>query len=211
MRQILSRCLLATACLSLCLLWTYPNWAETYEHIPISPPVERNEPDPRFISYTFPPGTAFQVLLQTPLDTSINELQDPVEAIMDHNLYMKEELALPKNTRFMGTITRLDKPIEGMDAIFCIMFNEIELQNGEKLPITAHVRTERPDHLWGGQSTPGTKPMLSTQHIWGIGEYNRIVFGGPRAMGKDIKFPPGEHWTLILDQPLTIVKAREED
>ena len=45
--------------------------------------------------------------------------------------------------------------------------------------------------------------MRATQRVWGIGEYNRIVYGGPRAMGSHVKFLPGEHWTIILDQPLT--------
>lgn len=203
---------LALACLGISWLAICPNGAAVnIMNIPISPPMQRTEPDPRFIAYTFPPGTAFQVLLQTPLDTAINELQDPVEVIMDHNLYLQEELVLPKNTRFNGLVARLEKPQQGMDAIMGIMFNEILLQNGEKLPIVAHVRTERPDHLWGGRVTQGTKPVLSTQRVWGIGEYNRITFAGPRAMGADIKIPPGEHWTIILDEPLTIVKARRED
>jgi hypothetical protein len=47
--------------------------------------------------------------------------------------------------------------------------------------------------------------------VAGIGEYNRIVFGGPRAMGQHIEFLPGEHWTIILDQPLTLVLPRERE
>jgi hypothetical protein len=134
-----------------------------------------------------------------------------VEVIMDHNLYYGEELILAKNTRFNGLITQLDAPVQGMNAILRVNFNEILMDNGEKLPISAHVRTERPDHTWGGGVTQGTKPVLSTQRVWEIGEYNRIVFAGPRAMGEHIKIPPGEHWTLILDQPLTIVKPKDND
>lgn len=204
MRTRSSSILLSLTVLCLGVITTGPNWA-----VPVSPPAQRTEPDARFIQYTLPPGTAFQVLLQTPLDTSISQNQDPVEAIMDHNLYYDEELILAKNTRFNGLITQLDPPIQGMDAILRVNFNEILMDNGEKLPIAAHVRTDRPDHTWGGQVTPGTKPVLSTQRVWEIGEYNRIVFAGPRAMGKDVKIPPGEHWTLILDQPLTIIKPRD--
>jgi hypothetical protein len=181
------------------------NWAA----VPISPPVERSEPDEDFIQYTLPRGTAFQVLLQTPIDTSISQINDPVEVIMVHNLYLLQEMILPKSTRFNGSITRLEPPIQGMNAILQVNFSEIILNNGEKMPISAHVRTERPDHTWGGQVTSGTKPVLSTQRVWEIGEYNRIVFAGPRAMGEHVKFPPGEHWTLILDEPLTILNARE--
>ena len=46
---------------------------------------------------------------------------------------------------------------------------------------------------------------------YGIGEYNRTVYGGPRAMGHDLEFLPGEHWTIILEQPLTLVLPRNPD
>ena len=187
---------------------TLPLWA--YVGPPPPSPAVRSEPDPRFIQYTLPAGSAFQVLLQSPLDTSINQAQDPVEAIMDHNLYLGEELILPKNTRFKGMVAQLDPPIQGRNGILRVIFTDMFLNNGEILPITAHVRTERPDHQWGGEATRGTKPVLSTQRVMGIGEYNRVVYAGPRAMGQHIKIPPGEHWIIILDQPLTILKPKEE-
>ncbi len=177
----------------------------------VSPPVVRDESDPRFTRYTLASGTALQILLQTPINTGVNQPNDPVEGIMTKNLYLGNRLILSKNTRFNGIISRLDPAIQGRDAILGIRFTEIMLDNGEKLPLETHVRTEHPEHIWGGKVTPGTKPMLSTQRVWGIGEYNRIVFGGPRAMGAQIDFLPGEHWTIILEQPLTLVLPIEEE
>lgn len=130
--------------------------------IKISPPVKRSEPDPRFINYALAPGTAFHVLIQTPISTEVSQAEDPVEAIATQKLYLYEELIIPKNTRFMGKIIRLEAPFEGKDAVLSVIFNEIILENGEKLPIVAHVRTDRADHTWGGQLTQGTKAMLST-------------------------------------------------
>ena len=181
-----------------------------YKGPPHSAPVERTEPDPRFVQYSLPPGSAFQILLETPLSTAINQLKDPVEGVMDHNLYLNEELILTKNTRFTGYISKLVPPIQGRNGILQVIFNAITTEDGEKLPIVAHVRTERTDHQWGGELTPGTKPMLSTQRVYGLGEYNRIVFGGPRAMGKAIEILPGEHWILILEQPLVLLKPKTE-
>lgn len=180
------------------------------KHIPISPPVTRSEPDSRFVNYHLPAGTAFHVLSQTPVSTAINQPDDPIEAITDANLYLGEELLIPKNTRFIGKISRLDPPIAGRDAILAVSFHQVRLDNGENLPIVSHVRTDRPDRTWGGKVTQGTKPYLSTQRVAGIGEYNKIVYGGPRAMGKHIDIPPGEHWTIILDQPLNIIKGQED-
>lgn len=195
---------------SLSLLSLHPAAsAEDTSKIPISPPVQRTEPDPRFINYTLPAGTAFHVLLQTPLSTEINQPDDPVEVISNQHIYLYEELMFPKNTRFLGKISQLEPPIQGREGILAVTFQEVILSNGEKLPIQAHVRTDRKDHTWGGKLTSGTKPYLSTQRVAGIGEYNKVVFGGPRAMGTHITIPPGEHWTIILDQPLSITKAKE--
>ena len=164
-----------------------------------------------FVEYTFPAGMALHVLSQSAISTDISQLNDPVEAITDQNLYLYEELVIPKNTRVLGIVSRIEPPVQGRDGILAIRFTEVILDNGERLPISAHVRTEHPEQIWGGKVTQGTKPVLSTQRVWGIGEYNRIVFAGPRAMGKDITLPPGDHWTISLDQPLTLVKAKDEE
>jgi hypothetical protein len=121
-----------------------------------------------------------------------------------------ERLLLTHNTRLSGQIARLEPPMQGRDAVLAVRFTEIHTESGEQLPLQAHVRTEHPEHLWGGQVTPGTKPMLSTQRVLGIGEYNRVVYGGPRAMGRNIEFPPGEHWTIILEKPLTLVLPKSD-
>lgn len=186
-----------------------PAWSE----VPVSPPVHQERlsgPEGR-MSYTLPAGTALQVLLQTPIDTSVNQSGDPLEAIMTQNLYLYGRLLLSKNARFNGLISRLEPAFQGRDAVLAVRFSEIILDANHKQPIAAHVRTENKEHLWGGNVTPGTKAIRSTQRIMGIGEYNRIVFGGPRAMGANIHFDPGEHWTIILEQPLVLVSPLEED
>src|SRR5690606_1032549 len=91
----------------------------------VTPPVERTEPDSRFINFRLPPGSAFHVLLQTPINTEVSQLDDPVEAITDQYLFLYEELMLPKNTRFVGKISRLEIPVEGRDGILGINFRQV--------------------------------------------------------------------------------------
>lgn len=215
--------LFASALFPPCLLLITAGWLWLPAMaVKLPPPSRKSVPadcrplDARFAECTLPPGSALLVILQTPLDTSINEPQDPVDAITDHNLYLqtpylKNGLLLSRNAHLKGSIRVLEKPIEGRDAILGVHFHEIILDNGEKLPIDAHVRTDRHNGLWGGGLTQGTRPVLSTQHVWGIGDYKRTVFAGPRAMGEDIRIPPGEHWILILDEALVLVKERNPD
>lgn len=178
----------------------------------VSPTVDCVDLDERFTSCTLKPGTAIQVLLQTPISTAHNRVGDPVEVIVTHSIYRLEQKLLSQSARVFGTVTRLEPAVEGRDGVLDVRFNSLLESNGEeRLPLKAHVRTERSDHSWGGAVTPGSKPFLSVQKVWGIGYYNRIVYGGPRRMGKSIEMKPGEFWTLILDSPLTIVRARPRE
>jgi hypothetical protein len=172
---------------------------------PQTPPADVEERSEAFNAYKLRPGTPLFVLLQTPVDTNVNQVGDPIEGSIPQDLYLSNQLIISKNARVKGLISRLDKPIQGRNAIMALRFTEITLANGDKIPIQAYVKTERPDHTWGGELTPGTKPYAVMHRVEGIGEYNKIVMGGPRAMGAQISFPPGERLTIILESPLAIV------
>lgn len=175
-----------------------------------TPPAEIDKTPEGFEIYTLRKGTPLFVLLQTPISTAVNQPLDSVDAAVSQDLYLGARLILSKHARLKGAITVLEKPIQGRNAILGIRFMEMTLPNGEKLPIQAYIKTDRSDHNWGGELTEGTKPMKVTHRVEGIGEYNKLVFGGPRALGTHLKYSPGERWTIILDQPVSIVLPKEE-
>ena len=175
-----------------------------------TPPVRLEEPGEGFISVGFRPGTPLFVLLQTPVNTASNNPGDPLDAVVFQDMYLNNQLVLPRNTRVKGVISVLEKPIQGRNAILAFKFVELELPNGEILPFSAKVKTERPDYTWGGELTSGTKPLVVQHNISGIGSYNKVVFGGPRALGTHIRFAPGERLTLILETPIKIVLPKPE-
>ena len=163
-----------------------------------------------FNIYTLPAGTPFHVLLQTPIHTGSSQLYDPIEASVAQDLYLGEALMISQNSRVRGRIVRLEQPIQGQNAILKVDFTDLILPNGETLPIKAYIKTDRPDHSWGGQLTPGTKPRRVTHRVWGIGDYNKTVMGGPRAMGVHLEALPGERYTIILEEPVKIVNPKRD-
>lgn len=173
------------------------------------PPVEHGAENSSFKQYTLPSGTGFHVLLQTPLHTETNQLGDPVEAMMAQSLFLYNDVMVPENTFFKGQIVTLESPIQGRNAILGVKFFQMNLPNGDRIPINAYVKTERKDHTWGGQLTGGTEPKKVVQRVWGLGDYNKIVMTGPRQMGLHIQAIPGEHWTLVLEQPVSLVKPTD--
>ncbi len=197
--------------LCLCVLLLLPGMRPAQSAPQVSPPVDRQPADEHFDRFTLQAATPLHILLQTPVSTETNQMNDPVEAVLAQNLYLGADLLLSKKTRLFGRITRLEPPIQGRDAILEVRFTDILLDNGERLPIAAHVRTEHPEHIWGGKVTEGTKPVLITQNVHAIGQYNRVMFRGPRRMGSHVVIGPGDHWVIILEQPLTLVKPNQPD
>jgi len=172
---------------------------------PRTPPATQQALTDYFETYTLNPGTPMFVLLQTPLSTAINTVGDTVEVALSQDMYLGQHKILSKNTRLVGQVSLAERAMEGRNALLALRFTEMRLPNGERLPIQAHIKTDRPNHVFGGELTPGTKPMRVTHRIEGIGPYNQVVFGGPRAMGAEVVFAPGERWTLILEQPVSLV------
>ncbi len=196
---------------SLGLGWVcYPMAAWAYESPPpVSVQTTESDGDARYRQYTLPLGTPFHVLLQSRVHTAFNQPMDLLEAAMAQDLYLGAEKMISRDARFIGHIERLAPPMEGRNAILHIRFHELKLANGERIPVRAYIKTERPDHSWGGELTPGTIPKKITHRIAGIGDYNKTVWTGPRAMGQHIEFLPGERWTLILEEPITLVRPEE--
>ncbi len=164
-----------------------------------------------FHVYRLPVGTPLSIVLQSPIGSAVNQVGDPVEAAVTQNFYIGSQIMISKNARLKGKVTLLELPIQGRNALMGVAFDELYLQNGERVPIDSYVRTERPDHLWGGQLTPGTEFKRVTHRVLGIGTYNKTVLAGERQMGRHLQFLPGEHLRIILTRPITVVVPKESN
>lgn len=187
------------------------HFAMAQQSMPTPPSVTTEASSDGFMHYTLPVGSPLHVFLETPIHTKANQSGDPITATLINTLYLNETVLLDKNCKLTGLIQRLEPPIQGRNAVVQVHFNQIKLTNGETLPISAYIKTLLPDHSFGGELTPGTKPKAVVHKVWGIGEYNKIVMAGPREMGNHIEFLPGERWTLILEQPLTLTQTQSEE
>jgi hypothetical protein len=206
---------LAPLCLMALLLsmpskgWAAPAAVAHIKSDSVSPEVKIVHLDSRFDAYILSQNMALQVVLQTPISTDVNQVGDPIEGSINHNVYVGTTLLIPHGTRLFGQVTRLEAAAEGKDGVLAVRFNSILMQDSqESIPISAHVKTEEADHTWGGYATRGTIAYSSTQRAWYTGEYNRTVYGGKWRVGEHIIQSPGEFWTVVLDTPITVVKQR---
>ncbi len=179
------------------------SWAGP-ENVP-PPPVAVDESSPEFRVYTLSAGTPLAVVLQTPLNTAVNRVNDRVEAAVTQDFYLGAHKMISRNARLAGSVVLSEGPIQGRNAVLGIRFHELTLENGERVPVQAYVKTAHPQHLWGGELTPGTKYKRVSHRVMGLGVYNQAVLAGPRQMGAHIEFLPGERLTVILEQPVNLV------
>ncbi len=183
--------------------------------VPGRPPLSENAPPPvnnwldgEYRVYDLPVGTPLMVILHNPIHTAINQPGDTVEAAVTQDIYVGQEKIITKSARLKGSITTLEQPLIGQNAVLGFQFNQLTLANGDQHLINGVVRTGRADHRYGGELTPGTEYEKVTHRVMGIGAYNKAVLTGPRQMGHHIEFKPGDHFIVTLANPLQLVLDR---
>src|ERR1044071_1311940 len=56
---------------------------------------------------TIEPETKTRLVLQSQLNSKLNEVGDPVTAVLDDAVYVNNELVLPRGTEFRGRVTEV--------------------------------------------------------------------------------------------------------
>ncbi|MDH4379680.1 MAG: hypothetical protein QE263_07225 [Vampirovibrionales bacterium] len=178
-----------------------PVWEAIPDPIVSKRPVAEYSED----SVTLPANSAWNVWLNTPIDSESQRVGEPVTATLATDVFVKTVRLFEKGDVLLGQITELYPPITGRNAIVKVLFFNLQRQTGETIPISAHVKTGLPNFVWGGELTPGTENKISIHNVMGIGEYNQVVKGGKRAEGAAVKKTLGEMMTVVLDEPITVI------
>lgn len=155
--------------------------------------------------YTLQAGTILLATNQTPLSTQYNQVGDPVEVRLMKDVWIEESIVLTKSTRLFGSVSVVEPPLYGRDAILSVRFYEAELENGERVPIVAKVVTPNKKSSFGGEVTEPTQYKLVRYEVWGLGMYNRAWKTGERALGKQTEVKVGEIFRVGLEAPMELV------
>jgi hypothetical protein len=193
-------CLPVACCLCLLPICGHAVIPDAPEHSQTSPIQRQDYRQPVIL----PTGQAILTQLTTPIATDKNQVNDPIEASLVQDVFIGHRKILPRLTRFYGQIALLDIPLAGRNPILKLVFTAYQLPNGPIRPMQAVVRSNRPDHLLGGELTPGTQPKLVRHGVWGIGYYNQVIMAGPRRLGTPVHLDPGYMMTLLLESPLAL-------
>ncbi len=166
--------------------------------------IKAAEPDPSQYQYQLLKGAIIPVLLQESVSSQTDMVGQPVSAEVAQDIYMGNTQVLSTSDRVLGHVVEVAPPIQGRNAILKVVFDTLVLTNGIQIPIEAMVQTDNPDHSWGGELTPGTVPQIVPYKIYQLGTYGRVMYDGPRLMGKPVSFLPGERLLLVLQRPVSL-------
>ncbi|MBI4751553.1 MAG: hypothetical protein HY774_23985 [Acidobacteria bacterium] len=90
-------------------------------------------------SVVIPSGTILRLSLQTPINTKMNEVNDPVSATLEDSFFLNGTLLFGKGTEFRGYVAQISPAKVGQrQATLQIQFNEIITDTGTQ-PIASMV------------------------------------------------------------------------
>lgn len=158
---------------------------------------------------TFYTGTLFKAVVQQRISTGANNVGDRVEFITPSDIYVGEVTCIPKDSKFIGKIVKLEKPKIGSNGYFQILFHTLRLPDGDDIGIMARVWTKKGDGTIGGEQTLRSTFRPVVQRVQGIGDYIKVVPAGPREMGKDSELLPGYEVLIVLDKKLTFSMLKD--
>lgn len=175
--------------------------------------------------YQIKQNTDLGVILQTPLSSNTNKRGDQFVTFLAKPLLFKNKRILPKDTEIRGLVKRVSKYDKlGDRASLLLLFDQIVLPDGRRLPIDASLDTEKGEDvlkikgkvikdvtLIGGSALVGT---LAGKKVLGKeGEKKGLVVGTVAGAGavilsnmKEIKLPVGTELIVKLDEAILIPK-----
>ncbi|MCL6481541.1 MAG: hypothetical protein K6U02_07420 [Firmicutes bacterium] len=170
-------------------------------------------------------GTAFDVVLATPLSTRISQLNQWVEFRTTAAMPLDDGLLLPEETVFRGRVVSLRRPGGfGRQGELRVDVRELDLHNGAVAPVVARLQAADPAAYSPGGSDRNQAANILDLAQWTLlgTVFGREVAGGKGAAmgagigatvalillsarrGADMYLEPGTPFRIVLDQPVEL-------
>jgi hypothetical protein len=183
---------------------------------------------------TIEPDTKARLVLQTQLNSKLNEVGDPVTATLDEPLYVNNEMVLQRGTEFSGRVTEVTPAGKGQkNGKIGIIFEKVRMPWGEEpvsMAITAiddwnsneKMKANEEGKVSGNRS--GDRTMRNVERggsIGALGGLATVLLGGGGAVagaaigggllggllmtkGGDVRVAPGAVFRVKFVKPLTL-------
>ncbi|MCL6564935.1 MAG: hypothetical protein K6U09_00770 [Acidobacteriia bacterium] len=181
---------------------------------------------PRLVgTVSIPAGTAFDVVLATPLSTRIAQPGQPVEFRTTTDVPLGDGFLLPEETLFRGSVVHLRRPGGfGRSGVLRVDVSELDLRNGAVAPVVARLHASDPVAYSPGGSdrNPAANILDLAQWVLLGTVFGREVAGGKGAAigagagataalillssrrGPEMYLEPGTPFRIVLERPVEL-------
>ena len=161
-------------------------------------------------SITLPAGSMLKIMLQQRISSEINNVGDIIEFIIQNDYNFQGVNFIPKNTKIIGKIIKLERAKSGQNGLFEILLYKMTEPNyNEEYSILGHIWTKSQDGIIGGEVTQRAGFKKTPHYVKGIGGIVQLIPDGPRLMGKEKELLPGVEVITVLDRSLKIVVPKD--
>ncbi len=186
------------------------------EPVPTEPPRAEPPPPPEIVDVEVASGTILELELLTPLDSSVNRINDELQARTLSPLYVRGEQVLPSGSYVEGRVTEVQASgrVKGR-ARLAFTFDRLSTPTGLKKIRTSYVEREAESDtkkdaivIGGGVGLGalvggiigGKKGAAIGATIGGAGGTGVVL----STKGEEIKLPVGTEMNVQLDEPVVI-------
>ncbi len=180
---------------------------------------------------SIPKGTMMMIKLDHPVNTASNKVGDPISAIIEADVYLDNQIAIPAGSRIDGAVTSVIPASRmGKSGSLELQFYTIRTTFGSTVPIRAHIVTDDSTGVIRGDSPQaqvlkgvGTAAggtavgtLMGTAAgsllgsagsgaVFGLAAGSLVGIGYAMTReGKHVSLPSGARMSIILDQPIAI-------
>lgn len=188
---------------------------------------------------TIEPETKARIVLQSQLNSKLNEPGDPVSAVLDEPVYVNGQMVLPRGTEFSGRVTEATPAGRGQkNGKIGVIFERIRMPWGDEPVIVAitaiddwkneeKMKANDEGQVKGSRSGKRTAENVERgATIGGAGALATILLGGggPAAgaaigggllggllltKGGDVRVAPGAVFRIKFAKPLTLPVSQD--
>jgi hypothetical protein len=183
---------------------------------------------------TIEPETKARIVLQSQINSKLNEPGDPISAILDETVYVNGEMVLERGTEFHGRVTQVTPAGRGQkNGKIAFIFEQVRMPWGDErvaVNITAiddwkneeKMKADEEGKVTGNRSGERTaKNVERGATIGGAGALATVLLGGGGAAagaalgggllggllltkGGDVRVAPGAVFRIKFAKPLTL-------
>jgi len=151
---------------------------------------------------TIPKGTFFKVINQRQLSSATLDEGDTVTFINSEPTYIGDNVLFPQNSIFVGTVEKINEPVEGVNAVLKIQVTKVITPENREIAMSAYVWSDGNSYL-GGTLTPAKYYKTTPHYIAGLkGGVLQYTPTSYRYMGQHVVIKPGTELLLLLNTDL---------